>query len=1837
MPHLLSRKNALFYRKAISAFLVVAFSFSMIVSPSDAQLLPNLPVPGQMVFLTPGFQPPVLRGMTVHPENPLLFDFIVDRGQDKINDDILKEESTKLIKYFLASMTIPDKDAWVNLSPYEKDRIVPNALGQTEMGRQMLEQDYILKQLSASLTNPDKELGQKFWSEVRSRAQKQFGTTEIPLNTFNKVWIVPDGATVVEKDGFAYITESKLKVMLDEDYVAQNANPIARSPQGDEAIYAKPIASTEGARQSQKGTVPFTSDEMIATGTVPSKAGTVPVASSSVTPRNGIENVSTAVFREMILPKLVEEVNTGKNFAQTRQVYQSVILAAWYKKALKDSLLGRIYADKSKVEGVESDVKDIKQKVYDQYLEAFKKGVYNVIKEEDSPNGEDLIPRKYFSGGNIMDMSLPASALTIDTSVRGFQRAASSVTSDPNLSMVRAAGAETGENAIIAQSVAASAVTQAYDILNRRAIYFLKSLDDNFAAAYEKAKEENPQAANLVSRQNAIDLAAADQRLKLGLSLFVEDEKANINVGAKTISAVKKARDILNQRARVLIEDRQVDNLTAAYNQARVENPEAASLVNRQDKVDFEAAKELISQRAYNFSQALEEVRRQAGDSNTSSAVTQAKEQLIDQAERIMERGGASNLGAAYTIAEQENPGAASIVAQQDAADASAAEILMSQGLATNPAEALEMVRRQAGDSNTSSAVNEIKTPTTPIPNFQEIHQVVLVGNAANPDITLRRDEMIAGYNSGVIVRKGEGIGAKYEITDAAVIVQINQLLSMGELSTEAIIPIHKDGVEKRVTVQDAVIDILSGFQIGPASFVGRKITGKQLLELINAWDVKEDSLSSTNMTIRMLRYMLTPEIIDRMRGWKSIHPGDLQVEIIFRNEARLRGESLETQLTKFSSMFINNKEQFNAEFSATIIDLSDLDQVPKDALSANPNYWEARSNLLAKAAEFANQQITAQAAKESPAAVKPAPATSLAAVDDPETPEGRLHAHWVKLAGLADHQFYLNTLQKFYDNHQGDIRSLIKALVHFTQFNKGSIQNEEELRILLGEASAFAGRIGTNVRVSNDKYFAPEKMILLKIEPQIDAVVRALRTPQNFTIAKESVISRSISIPVASSAISSQDVSLGDVEKRSKDESLLLVKDMRKLFRAVWFSLAVLFPTVYPVPASPQSLQMSEFYFKEQSDRDNTVPRVKSIPAAQQELRKNLNQMTVDFKKRHSGNLVPDSVEAPQLKQLLQGAVTFDDIAGRIKKAFGEVKSDKIALAKLQKEVLRWLYLYIHENTEYDTKGVAAKDINRVDLRRAIVGNVHYANKQTLVCESATILTEMLLNDFGFSVQPDDVSALEVITNFQGQDMPSNGGHIAVLVKLANGENWIFDLTQGIQGELNVNVAHKVIKTKDGKILTVVPGNSNLKSISGWTFNDINQQQNNALVMTEGLNLMRSLQNDNIRAIEMIKKQKLSEAQAVLKHVISGIENFLQKNTGALQKINPVDPVFRKSFSINGQTAGGQMLMDSLNKLKVAAQSNLEGSKQVASGGKGGVTISGSVQDINFLSAMGDKVNGVAKLINNKNYPEAIKASQDIQRELLGTQVQEIEKRARDLGPQGKGVLEMFQSLRGIVASNLAVAQENMSITQKNAVILQENIIIGQIKVLVEDFNKWVNDKDPNIAVSKLQRIREQLDQMAKNNPQVSDRLKGEIERLKSETTQAINSRSSKGALNDFSIPVLAIENSAEPLFALNQADEWQGQSVVSSAAGEDTAIVSAPVINKDQYGGIDFDPSKLNLQIKRDGRGVPLPLPQQNLENININGLYPVIINIMPINIQTLPILSQVDVQPDMALSKS
>jgi len=379
--------------KRVSSLIVVACFFLTTLGPlpnAHADSVLGLPAPGTMVNLSPAYEPVIIKGLTVHKDNPFLFDFIVDVGQDKMSGEPLKKEGEKLIKYFLASLAIPDKDVWVNLSPYEKNRMIPEVLGQTDMGRDLLEQDYILKQITASLIYPEKQLGKIFWDKVYTKAQEMYGTTQVPVNTFNKVWIMADRAEVFEHNQTAFVVDSHLKVMLEEDYLAlQKQLPLTPSlTKEGERKSVPPLFFKEGARGSSEN----------------------------------IHTLSSQIIRQIILPQLEKEVNTGRNFANLRQIFNSIILSSWFKRNLKQALLNQVYANKSKVKGVKRpnslDGKDLSPKqIYEQYLKAYKKGVFNYIKEDINTANGETIPRKYFSGG-IMRLN-PVLVMTTDPAMLG--------------------------------------------------------------------------------------------------------------------------------------------------------------------------------------------------------------------------------------------------------------------------------------------------------------------------------------------------------------------------------------------------------------------------------------------------------------------------------------------------------------------------------------------------------------------------------------------------------------------------------------------------------------------------------------------------------------------------------------------------------------------------------------------------------------------------------------------------------------------------------------------------------------------------------------------------------------------------------------------------------------------------------------------------------------------------------------------------------------------------------------------------------------------------------------------------------------------------------------------------------------------------------------------------------------------------------------------------------------------------------------------------------------------------------------------------------------------------
>jgi len=349
--------------KSIAGFLALTLlTFSSFLFLTDATALaqsPVLPAPGQMVTLSSTYDPILLKGMQFFPNQPLRFDFIVDTGDSPIKKNLLKKECNRLIKYFLTALTIPEEDLWVNLNPYEHNRIIPKEFSHTDMGRDFLAQDYLLKQLTASLIYPEEDIGEEFWDKVYQQAFNRYGIHDIPVETFNKVWIVPDIANIYENKDIAYITQTRLKVMLEQDYIAQK----------------KFYISQEVTNKIQSSKNFLISNE-----------------------EKKMRTLSSDMIRTIIIPILEEEVNTGSHFQKLRQIYHSIILAYWIKDTLKKSVFTH-YIAKNKIAGVDISDKNIKEKIYSQYLEAFKKGTFNFIREDYDPVNQTIIPKKYFAGG----------------------------------------------------------------------------------------------------------------------------------------------------------------------------------------------------------------------------------------------------------------------------------------------------------------------------------------------------------------------------------------------------------------------------------------------------------------------------------------------------------------------------------------------------------------------------------------------------------------------------------------------------------------------------------------------------------------------------------------------------------------------------------------------------------------------------------------------------------------------------------------------------------------------------------------------------------------------------------------------------------------------------------------------------------------------------------------------------------------------------------------------------------------------------------------------------------------------------------------------------------------------------------------------------------------------------------------------------------------------------------------------------------------------------------------------------------------------------------------------
>ena len=201
-------KNGSILWKMVCGLIITVFAITILCSDvlrvknSAFAAVKDLPSPVKLLKASNDFQPPMLKGIYFDSQNPFDIQFLLDPGDSRLSKRKRQEQAAVQVRYFLAGLVTPAERLWVNLSPHEKDKVIAQEHETTELGRDMLKDDYLLKQFTSSLTHPDTDIGKQYWNNIDLPKQQQD----------NKIWIKPGKIDLYSKEGFAVIDSANLKV-----------------------------------------------------------------------------------------------------------------------------------------------------------------------------------------------------------------------------------------------------------------------------------------------------------------------------------------------------------------------------------------------------------------------------------------------------------------------------------------------------------------------------------------------------------------------------------------------------------------------------------------------------------------------------------------------------------------------------------------------------------------------------------------------------------------------------------------------------------------------------------------------------------------------------------------------------------------------------------------------------------------------------------------------------------------------------------------------------------------------------------------------------------------------------------------------------------------------------------------------------------------------------------------------------------------------------------------------------------------------------------------------------------------------------------------------------------------------------------------------------------------------------------------------------------------------------------------------------------------------------------------------------------------------------------------
>lgn len=241
---------------------------------------------------------------------------------------------------FFVWLALPPDKFWVNLNPTEPDRIIDPVFARSDAGRVLLEADLALKKVVAPLVHPDSPSGSRFWRELEAL----YGDRPDQACFSVRQWIVPERATVYTSGDELYILDAPLAVKMESEF--NGGFPGGGCPQGNDAF----------------------------------------------------ETAKEKIYRRLILPAVVQAVNTAPEFAALRRVYLSRIAAEWFRRrhARDRSTIGRI-ADSGNIRRWRAVTPWNPVDVFNRYLQSVRNGEWTYDRR-GRVNGREYVVTTVFGG-----------------------------------------------------------------------------------------------------------------------------------------------------------------------------------------------------------------------------------------------------------------------------------------------------------------------------------------------------------------------------------------------------------------------------------------------------------------------------------------------------------------------------------------------------------------------------------------------------------------------------------------------------------------------------------------------------------------------------------------------------------------------------------------------------------------------------------------------------------------------------------------------------------------------------------------------------------------------------------------------------------------------------------------------------------------------------------------------------------------------------------------------------------------------------------------------------------------------------------------------------------------------------------------------------------------------------------------------------------------------------------------------------------------------------------------------------------------------------------------------